>query len=444
MLIHYFGGLRGLSRNVLFYLAATALIGISFDGGVFTVLFNLFLLRLGFGPEYIGLVNSAGLLAFALASLPAGPIGTRFGTRRLLVIGLMLMGFGGLAVPIFAPMLPVAWMGGVIIALWIVMYTGMAIYFVNAVPFIMEISSESERSQAFSLQTAVLSLAAFTGALLGGFLPRLFTIGLGVDLQDPAPYRFPLIMSGTILLFSIWLILQVRRTAPEASATVQTAPALAPSTAPVAAPRRIGWLRVSPIMSTILLLSTVRLFQVSGVATSFTFFNVYMDTKLMVAPEQIGIIAAIARLIGVGLALVTPYAISRIGAPNTVLLASVVSTVSLLPLALVATPFAAGLGHIGVTAFSSMRFPAFMIYCMSLVPANWRGTVAGLGEFFGGISFAVIAYVGGYIISSQGFPPLFLIGAALTFIGTLLFFVWYVIPDRGKRAPEPVPSGPVA
>jgi predicted MFS family arabinose efflux permease len=180
----------------------------------------------------------------------------------------------------------------------------------------------------------------------------------------------------------------------------------------------------------------VRFFQVSGVATVYTFFNVYMDTKLAVETSQIGLIVASARLIGVFAALSTPILVSRWGAASTVLFASTVGALSILPLVFIPFWLAAGIGFIGVTAISSMRFPAYMIYATSIVPPNWRGTMAGMGEFFGGLSFAGLAYVGGYMAEHQGFPSLFLLGGALTLTGTLLFYIWFMLP-RNKPLPAP-------
>jgi MFS family permease len=176
------------------------------------------------------------------------------------------------------------------------------------------------------------------------------------------------------------------------------------------------------------MLSTVRFFQVSSVATVYTFFNVYMDTELAVETSQIGLIAGVARLVGVFAALSTPGLISRFGAANTVLLSSLIGTIGILPLALISTWPAASLGYLGVTAISSMRFPSFMIFATALVPPNWRGTMAGVGEFAGGLSFAGLALIGGSMVENQGFSALFLLGGGLTLVGTLLFYVWYVLP----------------
>ncbi|MEZ4674145.1 MAG: hypothetical protein R2932_07890 [Caldilineaceae bacterium] len=69
MLAAYIATLRAFQRNVWLYFFAISLIGFTVDGGIFSVVFNLFLLRMGYGPEFVGQVNSVGLLAFAICSL---------------------------------------------------------------------------------------------------------------------------------------------------------------------------------------------------------------------------------------------------------------------------------------------------------------------------------------------------------------------------------------
>lgn len=433
MLLNYFRTLRNLNRNVLLYLAATALIGFSFDGGVFTVLFNLYLVRLDFGPEFIGQVAAAGLLAFSLASLVAGGLGERWGYRAMMVLGLVLIIAGGMLLPL-GEVLPERWLAASIFTLYILMLTGVGFYFVNAVPFVMSISSDHERYQAFSMQTALIALAAFTGSLAGGFLPRFFALQLGLDPQDPAAFRYPLVFAAAMLLPSIWLLFRIRPASAETHVETPVAVEEHPTNAVAVAPSRFGL--YSPVIITLVLLSVVRFFQVSGNATVTTFFNVYMDTELSVPTAQIGLLAACARLIGVFAALSTPLLIVRWGAPRTVLMASIVGTLSILPLAIFPFPVTAGLGYIGVVAISSMRYPAFMIFSTAMVPPNWRGTLAGVGEFSGGLSFTGLAFVGGSMAEIYGFGTLFMLGGALTLVGTLLFYIWFMLP-RNKRIPAP-------
>ncbi|HXF60948.1 MAG TPA: MFS transporter, partial [Caldilineaceae bacterium] len=358
MLTNYARTLRQFNRNVRLYLLATGLLGFAFDGGVYTVLFNLYLLRLGFGPEYIGQVNSAGLLGFALASLPAGALGSRFGNRRMMVLGLLLIMTGGLGLPL-AEQLPRAWLGAGLLIAYVTSFVGLALYFVNSVPFAMDITTPEERNHAFSMQTALLALAAFSGALVGGLLPRLVATVMGIDQQQPAPYRLPLVFAATLMALALWAILRTRVQVQEATPEEVAPSENAREAAPV---RRWGW--ESAVVMTLLLLSTVRFFQVAGVGVVVTFFNVYLDTALRAPTAQIGALTALARLMAVPAALITPVLAARWGAPRTVVWASAATTLSLLPLALAPYWVAAGLGLMGVTAFSSMRYPAYLVYSM--------------------------------------------------------------------------------
>ena len=54
------------------YLVTAALFGFAIFGGIYTTLLNLYLLRLGFGPQEAGLINGWGQLAFGVVALPAG------------------------------------------------------------------------------------------------------------------------------------------------------------------------------------------------------------------------------------------------------------------------------------------------------------------------------------------------------------------------------------
>jgi MFS family permease len=429
MVANYTRMLRMFNRDMRLYLLATGLLGFALDGGVYPVVFNLYLLRLGFGPEAIGQINSVALLAFALFSLPAGALGHWLGVRRMMIAGLLFMIGGGFALPV-AELLPRAWLGAGITAAFVASYLGLAFYFVNAVPFVVEITTPVERQHAFSMQSALLALAAFSGALVGGLLPRLFATVMGMAQQQPAPYRFPLVSATALLLVALWAILLTRPTAEaDGDAAVEEA-MMVSSDSP---PRPPNQRRMETAMVvTILLLSAVRFFQVAGVATTGTFFNVYLDTELGVATAQIGLLSALARLVGVPAALITPVLTARWSAPRTVVWASLGTTLGLLPLALLPTWGAAGLGLVGVMAFSSMRYPAYLVFAMDLVPARWRATLSGAGEMAGGLCFASMALVGGYIIAAQGFRPLFLFAALLTLIGTVLFYLWFVAPWAKK------------
>lgn len=440
MLTDYLKIVRTFNRNILLYLTATAILGFAIDGGVYAVIFNLYLVRLGYGPEFIGQINSAGLTTFALTSLPAGALASRFPARPLMAIGLLLMIGGAFLLPLaeFIPGNSAPWL----MLGFITVYFGLALYFVPAVPFIFDVTEPAERSPVFSAQTALLALAAFIGSLTGGFLPTIFAHGLDMGLDQPTPYRYTLIVAAVLMMPALLAIWRTNATRQEEDD--EPGPALDPATValPVEAktPLQKRWRGIQASAFTlVLLLCIVRFFQVTSIGASVTFFNVYMDTGLGVETSTIGVVSAIARLIGVPAALITPLLVMRWGARSTVAFAGIAGVVSLLPLALSPLWGIVGAGYIGVIAFSAMRYPAFLGYSMEKVPRRWRGTLSGASETAGGLSFAFMALVGGYIIANQGFGTLFLLSAILTLFGTFLFWIWFMRPRTAETSPQPSP-----
>ena len=71
MITDYLSMLRLFSRDLRLFLITAALVALAWDG-VRTVILNLYLLRLGYGPQFVGLVSAVGAFAFALLCPLAG------------------------------------------------------------------------------------------------------------------------------------------------------------------------------------------------------------------------------------------------------------------------------------------------------------------------------------------------------------------------------------
>ena len=86
----YWQKLRMFNSDVrCFFVSAATFSGTFY--GLTSVLYNLYLLRLGYGPEFIGLVNAVSWLTSATLSLPVGALGARLGVRRVMIAGMALI-----------------------------------------------------------------------------------------------------------------------------------------------------------------------------------------------------------------------------------------------------------------------------------------------------------------------------------------------------------------
>ena len=212
----YLQKLRLLNRNVRAYLLFKTLESFAV-WGVRAMLVNLYLLRLGYGPEFIGTFSAVGLLAFALLGIPASALGAWWGSRRTLIAGTGTLLLGFLLFPL-ADLVPPAWCTGWLYVSNVIIFLGAALYYINGTPFLMGATQRQERDHAFSVQAALTPLAGFAGNLLGGLLPRLSATLLGASLDGPAAYRYPLWVAAAAMVPALLALLGTRRVRVERAA----------------------------------------------------------------------------------------------------------------------------------------------------------------------------------------------------------------------------------
>jgi hypothetical protein len=90
----------GFHRNVYILFVSFFFFGFLIFGGVFQVLVNLMMVRLGYEPEFVGLLNGVGLLFISIGSVVAAVLGQRFASTTLLKFGFFFFFLGFLLFPL--------------------------------------------------------------------------------------------------------------------------------------------------------------------------------------------------------------------------------------------------------------------------------------------------------------------------------------------------------
>jgi len=404
---------RQFDRNVRLFLLSAALIGFTAAGGIQAVLMNLYLLRLGYGLDFVGQINAIGGLTFALFSLPVAMLCRRWGSRRMMIVGIVLITVSSILIPLIE-FAPAAWWTPALLCFRLPSAIGFAFYIVSTTPFLMGSTSGRERTHAFSVQIALRPLAGFAGSLVGGLLPEFFAAILGLSLDDPAPFRYALLLSAVLLVPGIVALMATRETEVEEQQDDADDPVPAP---------------VGPFVFVFLVL----FFQTMCVGLMHTFFNVYLDMEMKISTVLIGAIIAVSSLVSGVATLSTPLLSARFGHVRVIILGSIGTMFSLLPLVLLAHWGAAGIAFIGMSALSSLRTPAMMVYQQEMVPQRWRAIMSGISNLAVGLSFSVTALGGGYIIPILGYRNMGLIAMGFMSLGTLIFW-GYFRTQRGEYA----------
>jgi MFS family permease len=412
-------------RNVRLHFVNVGLFTLTLDGGIYTVIFNLYMLRLGFGPEQVGTVNAAGMLAFALASLPVGRIGERWSFRRMVTVGTGLA-IAGTCLAVcteFAPPTTRVFVMGIAVVL---VFVGLAAFFVNMVPYMIAFTDAQSRTTAFAVQSALGSIFAFVGSLIGGSAPALVAALADTTLQSPLPYRYTLLLVPLFLLIALRLgfVMRDPRTVPISQITQTALPSR--DSAQTGTPRQIDTAQatIKSFLGLIAFFALVRFLQVAFVGSTATFFNVYMDTQLMASTASIGLIQAATRLLGIPAALSMPALSKKFGDAGVCIGASLLTALCALPIAFASTWWLAGLGYIFVGVSTTVRYSTFMVYSMARTPAHLRGSCNGAQEMLAGLSFALVAQIGGAFIAPVGYAAVFLGTSVITALGTMILWVY--------------------
>ena len=418
----YLRVMRLFSRDVRMYLLTAALFGLSYFGFM-TVLLNLYLLRLGYGPAYIGLANGSTALAFALLSVPAGAAGSRWGYRRVTVLGVGLVSVATIFLPL-VEFLPDNWRDMGILVTRIFSGLGFALYFVNANPYLVAATEPEERNHVFSMQVGLLPFAGFAGSLIAGVMPEFLAPILDVSLDHPAPFRYPLIVAGVLLLPAILALLSTQKVTPSSPAATLAPPA---ATAPET--------EVAPY-ALIIFLALAAMLRMAGEGAARTFFNVYLDAGLGVSTGTIGLLTAVGQLVAGPAALIAPLLILRAGKVPAIAQSTLGAAGSLLLMGLAPHWALVGFGFMGVIGLRAITQSIASVLQMEIVPPGWRGTTSGIISMAMGLGFSTMALGGGYLIPLVGYRGVFFVAASLGTVSALLFWLYFRIPRGEYARPE--------
>jgi len=405
----YWETIKNFNSNIRYFLISGAVHGFVYFG-IYALLLNIYLLRLGYEPKFIGLVNGLGPLMLAVFSLPAGIVSRRFGSRRV-----MLWSYVG--VVISDGLLPLSeWLPEEIRPTWIIgtyvmAWISSAFLIVNFGPYMMAWSGEGERNHVFAIQAASFPVAGFLGSFLGGTLPNLFARLANVTLDSPTPYRNALLVAAAIELLTIVALMQTAEAEVETDVSITTQ-----SMDDTPPPYRL-----------IILFSLVNLLAIAGEWTMRVYFNIYLDSVLATPITVIGILSASAQVMGLT-AFLAPQAAARWGRNRVVRLGLFSVFIAFIPWIMIAHWLAVGVGYVILVAVLSLTYPILGVFGQSVVEPRWRTMMSSAGTMSIGVGIALTSLGGGYVIASSGFKTLFVLGALASLLGAGV--VWLFLPHE--------------
>lgn len=438
-LINYVQQFGNFQRNARLYLISNALSGVT--TGILLVLYNLYLLSLGYGADFIGLVLFVGTIGAGIAIFPAGVCIDRFGGKAVLIWSNFLIGFAGIGQILFHqsfPLLLSAFFAG----------TGVAGTIVVNAPFLTLNSAPDERSHLFSLNIALGLVTTVVGNIIGGILPVYFrsyswlmtSLRPGLDRvlatqPDARSYQLSLLFAGIIAVPSLvpLFMLQDKRTSVGASNEDRAKKTLWPSLSKRVRNREQDFLPETQIplhawlsgrllvsirtmlFSAFFLLMLVQALIGAGAGLFVPYFNIYFVQQLNASPALFGLLNGGATAITALLTLVAPWLARRIGKVNAVVITQASSIPLLVMIGLIPLLPVAAILYLLRQGLMDMSVGVLQVFSMEAVVEEHRGIANSGYQAAFLVSLAVMAPLGGLIITHIGYPAVF-IGGALFYI----------------------------
>jgi len=385
-------------------MVATALQGLS--SGIWAVIFNLYLnlKAVGFQPDFIGLMFTVSAIATGLVALPAGLLCERLGPKKALLIGFMANSVNLAQVVILQPsILLIASLGSGLIG---------TVAWVAAAPFMMENSTQEERTYFFSVDWAIMIIMGVIGNYLGGLMPNLLNTFLGLPTGangSPIGYRISLGISMALALTMVIPVLLIKED------------------------RMLQRQKISDLISFRNIRShrTILKFMIPTAMIGFgagfivPLFNLFFSLKFSASLEQIGLISSLSSItLGIG-TLAAPALSKRLGRVKSIAVCEFLSMPFIMLMTLAPNLALASSAFITRNALMNMAGPISSTLQMELVTETERATTNGLMVMADDVPRALTALVSGKMMTESDFFTPFLVTTLTYFVASSLYFMFF-------------------
>ena len=431
MVSEYIGRTREFSRNANLYVMHV--IGMDMIHGSFTVLFNLYLLAIGFDVRFIGLRLMIGFISSAVTALPAGLVSDRIGRKASFIVG------DGVGAIIAVVMITTRSESVLLLGPALEGFFG-NLHRTSEAAFMMENSKPRERVHLFSVAGSFRTLSAMIGALIAGLAPVLFFDSIGkVDA-----YRYATFAGLALWFISLIPALMLRsydaRERPESRSPERRNSSRRRLSlfAHVRHPRRILYFVLTSAMIA------------AGAGAVVPVFNViFHEGPLHAGEDEIGLLFAVG---GLGLAiamLAIPILAARMLKVDAIAITRMLSLPFVLAMGLVPLMIdegalllvIVGSAYVGRITIFRMGGPLDDAFNMEVLDARERATGTGIEIASGGAVAALSILVSSWLMDGGDYATPFLIMAAAHLGSTAIYWkVFRPLEIEEARTEEEAPG----
>jgi len=378
--------------------------------GIYEVIFNLYILRLGYREDFLGFMLSLVSVSTGLFAIPAAMFCDRAGRKNTLLLSCLLL--------LFSFSILYTTTSKFLLAFFSVVYgVSSSLKIVTAPTFMVENSTGYERMHLFSMYYLLYTVGVMIGNFAGGNLPQIFISFLDINPIGPVAYQLSLYASLAAVLISLLPLIFInnkRNNLVERSAAFSTL---------------FSTLRSVTIQKLILVNGLIGM----GWGLALPYFNVYFDIVLGASSKQIGIIFSLSQLVMMFTLLFVPILTEGLGKVKVVALVQLASIPFLLLFISTSILAIAAFGFVMRSAIMNMSNPVLSSFNMEIVSEDQRATVNSL-IWMSCYTFVGLSTYAGGLMMAHGFYTLpFLLTCILYIVATVLYYIFFEKVEKKQK-----------
>lgn len=409
--MEYLERIKNFSRNARLLLLRSLLVGLNW--GIWTLLFNLYLLSLGFDKVFVAQMVAVNWLTHGAMVIPAGIISDMLG-RRLTYLWAYSM-----AIVIRTGMLFVLEPSS-LLALNAFAGAAEGFHAITGPPFMAEQSRPEERVHLFSISATFVGASLTIGNLLAGLLPLFLANSLGLTKEGAWAFRSALLVSIPLSVLTLVPIYLIQEKWQRVSVR--------------------SWLEGLKSKAVIGMLGLTAGIEGLALGLTLPFYNILFADRLQASSDQIGLIFSLMAVAVALSTLFSPFLVSKLGRVKTIVLVQVLgipfllSMVAYTQVPLVAAFFIVRKVLSGTEAGpgGGLSIPVERLFSMEIVRKHERGTTNGVVHAMSEFPMSFSALLAGPMMEAGQWTQLYYLCGAITTVSFLIYF-WYFRGVEAKR-----------
>lgn len=401
---NYFSRMGSFTPNARMFLTYVFLISLNL--GVYKVIFNLYILRLGYSEDFLGLILSLTSVATGVFSIPSAIICDRIGRKKTLLLSCLLL-------TVSLVFLYNTNIKELLLFFSILYGASSALNIVTGSTFMLENSEPAQRMHLFSMYQLIYTGATMAGNLIGGAFPAILA---GTGLMNPdssSAYRITLLLSLMTIMISFLPLLGISegKTIRHQSKRSYVFSDL---------------LRSEYVLKMIIVYS----FYGMGWGLALPYFNVYLDVVLNAGSGEIGFMFSLAEIVMMAALVFLPAITERFGKIRIAALVQILSIPFLLMFISTSVLPLVGFAYIMRSALMNLANPILNNFKLEIVSQEQRATMNSITWMTCYVFVGIGTYVSGYILAAGNYRLPFIITCGMYAIAAVMYYVFFDNVER--------------